>query len=207
MPSACSFYSTVLRDALDVSAKPVDCVVGPVDGHRPNSLRIMSVTSPLEWNSPLANCSSLIRKSSRTCSAMRCSFSQPLDMDSQSEMHTSTEVGLPFCVTMMGRCVRRVFSKYSPSLPRHSVKEMTSSERIGRRGPGRSVRCAVVRVAGFGFSRVDVAMTSAPFLDANIVPNSCHRMQVAKVICGHTVSFARPRKTNRVPYLQNYQYL
>ena len=176
VPSRCRFQVAVFGDVSDVPAKLVDRMVRPRHVHRPNSLRIISRTSALEWHSPRANCDSPIRRSSRTCAATRSSFSHSDMKGSQSMMLSRTDVGRPFCVTMMGRCVRRVFSKYSPSLPRHSVKEMTSSERIGRRGPGRSARRVAVR-AGCALDDVFVRMVSAPVVDADSVPFSRHVVQ------------------------------
>jgi len=136
------------------------------------SARSSRSNSSCEITSPRSISSSPARMSSRISSVSVSSYGEAA---SQSMMLTNTDVGLPFCVTMMGRCVRRVFSIYSPSLLRHSVKDMTSSERIGRRGPGRSARRAVLRTG----ARVFAGIYYAPFVDANSVPCSVRCAQWA----------------------------
>ena len=181
MPARRCFQVAILGDVSNMAAKSVYRMIGPVHCHNPNSFRIMSNTSSFERHSPLANCSSPMRRSSRTCSAILCSFSHLDMMGSQSVMLTSTDVGLPFCVTMMGRWVERVFSKYSPSLPRHSVKEIMSSDRIGLRGPGWSARPDAVRAVGRVVARAEdwffVRMDSAPVSDAYIVQKNVQQVK------------------------------
>ncbi|MBQ4385784.1 MAG: group II intron reverse transcriptase domain-containing protein [Kiritimatiellae bacterium] len=126
----------------------------------------LDMKSSCDVSSPRSISASAALTSSRSSS---CSMSSSNLVElSQSTMLSRTEVGRPFCVTMIGRCVRRVLSKYSPSLPRHSVNEITSSERIGR--------CRVF-LAGRGLADVD--MMAAPFVDANSVSHSDMQRQGA----------------------------
>ena len=154
----------------------------PFDGERNGfhsrpSARSMARTSSVVYVSPRSLSSSAARTSSMSSRVSRSSYGAAT---SQSTMLSTTDVGRPFCVTMMGRCVRRVFSRYSPSLPRHSVKEITSSERMGRRGPGRSARRVAAR-AGCALDCVFVRMFSAPCFDADSVPYS--RLIVQGGVC------------------------
>ena len=151
-------------------AKPCLASLRPVHSasrlHRRPSARSSSMKSSCDVSSPRSISASAALTSSRSSS---CSMSSSNLVElSQSTMLSRTEVGRPFCVTMIGRCVRRVLSKYSPSLPRHSVNEITSSERIGR--------CRVF-LAGRGLADVD--MMAAPFVDANSVSHSDMQRQGA----------------------------
>lgn len=150
-------------------AKPCLASLRPVHSasrlHRRPSARSSSMKSSCDVSSPRSISASAALTSSRSSSS---SMSSNLVELSQSTMLSRTEVGRPFCVTMIGRCVRRVLSKYSPSLPRHSVNEITSSERIGR--------CRVF-LAGRGLADVD--MMAAPFIDANSVSHSDMQRQGA----------------------------
>ena len=135
--------------------------------HRRLSALSIALTSSDVYSSPRSISASAALTSSRSSSVSVSSYGEEI---SQSITFSSIDVGLPFWVTMMGRCVRRVFSMYSPSLLRHSVKDITSSDRIGRRMPGRSAMLMdwrpVLLDVDFAFVRVDIGMISVPYYGA-----------------------------------------
>ena len=91
---------------------------------------------------------------------------------SQSSMLPMKEVGRPFCVMKMRRCVSPTRFRQAARLLRHSEKEMTSSERRGMRKVGRLRER--VRKVDFALA---TGIAGVPVLMARIVHDCVHRIK------------------------------
>lgn len=125
-----------------------------------------------------------LRRSSKTClcgmplpassSAMPAAMSPRVSIhstrSSQSSMLPMKEVGRPFCVMKMRRCVSPTRFRHDARLLRHSEKEMTSSE---RRGVG-NAWCLRRRGCEEAFSFTAVGMSDTPLSTASIVHYYVH---------------------------------
>ena len=120
--------------------------------------------------------SSCVMYSPRSSSAIPASMSLRVSIHSVNSSQSSTlpmkEVGRPFCVMKMRRCVSAVCFRHAARLLRHSEKEITSSD---RRGVGSDER----RQLRTDFS-LTAGISDVPFLMAYIVHN---HVQESKSAC------------------------
>ena len=149
----------VLRNTSSIFRESSLPVRRPDDFHGRNSLRRLSKTSLCGM--PLPSSSSVIP----------ASISRLVSIHSTSSSQSSTlpmkEVGRPFCVMKMRRCVSAVRFRHAARLLRHSEKEMTSSE---RRGVGNAARRRL-RTDNFSLT---AGIGYYPFLMAYIVHDYVH---------------------------------
>ena len=147
-------------------AKPECAAIRPLDHDMSSCILALrsaiscALSSECDVHSPRSSSSSATRTSSMS------SFSST--NWSQSSTLPMKEVGRPFCVMKMRRCVSAVRFRHAARLLRHSEKEMTSSE---RRGVGNAAR----RRLRTEFLSLTAGIGYNPFLMAHIVHDYVHK--------------------------------